>query len=75
VAAIFRDKPKPANEFDAWVCQALDKFQAEKMNADFDIPTFMAFLSDVESPYEVNKARFKYFSHEKSFFDWKHFVI
>lgn len=57
VAAIFRDKPKPQNEFEAWVNDALEKFQSEKLNADFDIPTFMGFLGEIESPYEVSWKR------------------
>ena len=54
VAAIFREKPKPQNEFEAWVGQSLEKFQSvDKLNAEFDVATFMAFLSEIESPYEV----------------------
>ena len=49
VAAIFRDKQKPQNEFESWCSQSL-----ERLNAEVDIPTFMAFLNDIESPYEVN---------------------
>merc|ERR1711997_800149 len=37
------------NEFEAWRASAL-----ANLNAQVDIPTFMAFLSDIESPYEVN---------------------
>ena len=56
VAAIFREKPKPQNEFEAWVGQSLEKFQSvDKLNAEFDVATFMAFLSEIESPYEVRK--------------------
>jgi hypothetical protein len=55
VAAIFREKPKPQNEFDAWVNSSLEKFQsADKLNAEFDVPTFMGFLSEIESPYDVS---------------------
>merc|ERR1719479_780420 len=50
VAAIFKEsKGKPSNEFDEWCTNALDK-----LNPQVDIPTFMSFLNDVESPYEVN---------------------
>ena len=48
VAAIFRDKQKPQNEFESWC-----GFSLEKLNAEVDIPTFMAFLNDIESPFEV----------------------
>jgi len=37
------------NEFEAWCSSAL-----ANLNAQVDIPTFMAFLKDIESPYEVN---------------------
>ena len=51
VAAIFKEsKGKPSNEFDEWCTNALDK-----LNPQVDIPTFMSFLNDVESPYEVCK--------------------
>merc|ERR1712029_167444 len=49
VAAIFRGQKKPVNEFEAWCTQAL-----QNLHAQIDIPTFMAFLNDIESPYEVN---------------------
>ena len=48
VAAIFREQKKPVNEFEAWCTQAL-----QNLHAQIDIPTFMAFLNDIESPYEV----------------------
>ena len=52
VAQIFRENsarntPRQ-NEFEAWCSSAL-----ANLNAQVDIPTFMAFLGDVESPYEV----------------------
>ena len=53
VAQIFREnsaKNTPRqNEFEAWCSTAL-----ASLNAQVDIPTFMAFLKDIESPYEVN---------------------
>ena len=48
VASIFREQKKPANEFEAWCSQAL-----QSLHAQIDIPTFMAFLNDIESPFEV----------------------
>ena len=52
VAQIFREnsaKNTPRqNEFEAWCSSAL-----AHLNAQVDIPTFMAFLKDIESPYEV----------------------
>jgi hypothetical protein len=50
VTLIFREKQKPQNEFEAWCTSSL-----EVLNAEVDIPTFMAFLNDIESPYEVGK--------------------
>jgi len=50
VAAIFKEsKGKPENEFEEWCISALDK-----LDPQVDIPTFLGFLNDVESPYEVN---------------------
>jgi len=53
VAQIFREnsaKNTPRqNDFEAWCSSAL-----ANLNAQVDIPTFMAFLKDIESPYEVN---------------------
>ena len=49
VAAIFKEsKGKPENEFEEWCISAL-----EKLDPQVDIPTFLGFLNDVESPYEV----------------------
>ena len=54
VAQIFREnsaKNTPRqNEFEAWCSSAL-----ANLNAQVDIPTFMAFLKDIESPYEVTR--------------------
>lgn len=49
VASIFKEsKGKPENEFEEWCINAL-----EKLDPQVDIPTFLGFLNDVESPYEV----------------------
>ena len=49
VAAIFKEsKGKPENEFEEWCISAL-----EKLDPQVDIPTFLGFIIDVESPYEV----------------------
>ena len=53
VAAIFKEKGKPKNEFDEWCITAL-----EKLDPQVDIPTFLGFLIEVESPYEVTKHSF-----------------
>ena len=53
VAAIFKEKGKPKNEFDEWCITAL-----EKLDPQVDIPTFLGFLIEVESPYEVTKHTF-----------------
>lgn len=50
VAAIFKEKGKPKNEFEEWCITAL-----EKLDPQVDIPTFLGFLIEVESPYEVMK--------------------
>jgi len=49
VAAMFKAGP-PQNEFDAWCARAASKFEG----GDVDIPTFLAFLREVDSPNEVN---------------------
>ena len=51
VQAIFGRQSAPTNEFDAWCTSALSA-----LNAQVDVPTFLAFLRDIESPYEVRKA-------------------
>ena len=59
VAQIFREnsaKNTPRqNEFEAWCSSAL-----ANLNGQVDIPTFMAFLKDIESPYEVRSSMNKY---------------
>ena len=49
VSSIFREKKQPENEFERWCHGAL-----QSLNAQVDIPTFMAFLQDIDSPYEVS---------------------
>ena len=49
VSSIFREKKQPENEFERWCHGAL-----QNLNAQVDIPTFMAFLQDIDSPYEVS---------------------
>lgn len=40
---------KPTDEFTAWCTEALST-----MPSSVDVPTFVAFLKDIESPYEVH---------------------
>ena len=47
VKQIFNEK-KPKNDFEEWCSKALQGLQAQ-----VDIPTFLGFLMDIESPYEV----------------------
>merc|ERR1719225_1154913 len=48
VKQIFNEK-KPKNDFEEWCSKALQGLQAQ-----VDIPTFLGFLMDIESPYEVH---------------------
>merc|ERR1712004_840904 len=48
VKQIFGEK-KPKNEFEDWCTRSLQAMQAQ-----VDIPTFLGFLMDIESPYEVH---------------------
>jgi len=48
VKQIFNEK-KPKNDFEDWCSKALQGLQAQ-----VDIPTFLGFLMDIESPYEVH---------------------
>jgi len=43
------DGKEGKNEFESWCVRAL-----ERLNTDVDIPTFLNFLIDIESPYEVH---------------------
>lgn len=49
------------NAFEAWCISALEQF-----NTNLDIPTFMTFLNDIESPYEVRKRPFFHLSLDKA---------
>jgi len=49
VKQIFNEKQKPKNDFEDWCSKALQGLQAQ-----VDIPTFLGFLMDIESPYEVH---------------------
>merc|ERR1711936_1937 len=42
------NEKKPKNDFEEWCSKALQGLQAQ-----VDIPTFLGFLMDIESPYEV----------------------
>jgi len=43
------DGKEGKNEFESWCARAL-----ERLNTEVDIPTFLNFLIDIESPYEVH---------------------
>ena len=45
-----KQQQKSKNEFEEWCSKALQELQAQ-----VDIPTFLGFLMDIESPYEVIK--------------------
>ena len=44
-----RKQKTPKNEFEDWCTRALSELQAQ-----VDIPTFLGFLMDIESPYDVS---------------------
>merc|ERR1719225_1949730 len=44
-----KQQQKSKNEFEDWCSKALQELQAQ-----VDIPTFLGFLMDIESPYEVH---------------------
>merc|ERR1719150_2576278 len=44
-----KQQQKSKNEFEEWCSKALQELQAQ-----VDIPTFLGFLMDIESPYEVH---------------------
>jgi len=51
VKEIFREKTaKPKNDFEEWCTKAIGSLNAQGL----DIPTFLTFLMDIESPYEVH---------------------
>ena len=52
VKEIFKEKAaKPKNEFEEWCAKVLTGLNAQGLGVD--IPTFLSFLMDIESPYEV----------------------
>lgn len=52
VASMFKDyQESPTNDFEAWVLKALQTFSSA-----VDAVTFMGFLRDIESPYEVSQS-------------------
>jgi PERQ amino acid-rich with GYF domain-containing protein len=59
VKQIFGEK-KPKNEFEEWCTRSLQNMQAQ-----VDIPTFLGFLMDIESPYEVHDYIKSYVGEEK----------
>merc|ERR1719402_1437253 len=53
VKEIFKEKAaKPKNEFEEWCAKVLTGLNAQGLGVD--IPTFLSFLMDIESPYEVH---------------------
>ncbi|XP_054709856.1 GRB10-interacting GYF protein 2-like [Uloborus diversus] len=48
VTKLFSSHRKPTDEFTKWCTDAL-----QTMPSSVDVPTFVAFLKDIESPYEV----------------------
>jgi len=60
VKQIFGEK-KPKNEFEEWCTRSLQAMQAQ-----VDIPTFLGFLMDIESPYEVHDYIKSYVGEEKA---------
>lgn len=51
VKKLFADNMSPADDFTRWCKGALNTL---KVHASIDIPTFVTFLAEVESPYEVH---------------------
>ena len=49
-----KQQQKSKNEFEEWCSKALQELQAQ-----VDIPTFLGFMMDIESPYEVRNLRLK----------------
>nr|XP_021184848.2 GRB10-interacting GYF protein 2 isoform X1 [Helicoverpa armigera] len=48
VSTPVKKEPSPAGEFDAWCAGVLTSWSSK-----IDVPTFVGFLKDIESPYEV----------------------
>ncbi|KAK7869595.1 hypothetical protein R5R35_003385 [Gryllus longicercus] len=60
VMKLFEQKSQRGDEFDQWCTKALDNLQAT-----VDIPTFVGFLRDIESPYDVKDYVKLYLGDEK----------
>lgn len=60
VKQLFGEK-KPKNDFEDWCSRQLAAMQAQ-----VDIPTFLGFLMDIESPYEVHDYIKSYVGEEKA---------
>ena len=56
-------KQKPKNEFEDWCSRALSDLQAQ-----VDIPTFLGFLMDIESPYDVSNFYYLNTSYIQSYY-------
>ncbi|GFY04703.1 GRB10-interacting GYF protein 1 [Trichonephila clavipes] len=60
VARLFGSHHKPTDEFTKWCTEAIST-----MPSSVDVPTFVAFLKDIESPYEVYDYVKSYFGEGK----------
>lgn len=60
VARLFGSHHKPTDEFTKWCTEAISS-----MPSSVDVPTFVAFLKDIESPYEVYDYVKSYFGEGK----------
>ena len=61
VKQIFGEKKTPKNDFEDWCSRSLVAMQAQ-----VDIPTFLGFLMDIDSPYEVHDYIKSYVGEEKA---------
>ncbi|XP_055940782.1 GRB10-interacting GYF protein 2-like [Argiope bruennichi] len=60
VTRLFVSHHKPTDEFTKWCTEAISS-----MPSSVDVPTFVAFLKDIESPYEVYDYVKSYFGEGK----------
>ncbi|GFU48802.1 GRB10-interacting GYF protein 2 [Nephila pilipes] len=60
VARLFGSHHKPTDEFTKWCTETISS-----MPSSVDVPTFVAFLKDIESPYEVYDYVKSYFGEGK----------
>ncbi|KFM74170.1 PERQ amino acid-rich with GYF domain-containing protein, partial [Stegodyphus mimosarum] len=60
VTRLFGTHRKPTDEFTIWCTEAISS-----MPSSVDVPTFVAFLKDIESPYEVYDYVKSYFGEGK----------